>query len=238
MSEAAVVIVRSFIAFFTLLIFTRILGKQQVSQLTFFEYVLGITIGSIAGTLSVDLSSRAWPHWIGLLTWTFTVLILQKISLNWPKAAKYLTGKPAIVIMNGKILEENMQNMRYTLFDLLEQLREKNIFDLDQVAFAVLENNGELSVLLKPEYQPVTRSDLNLPPQAEGLSAEIIIGGKLIPEKLRQIGKDENWLKKELDKRGIKKYDEIFLATYNPAHATLYIDKYEDKIKKKQEDPY
>ncbi|MBO8159252.1 DUF421 domain-containing protein [Thermosyntropha sp.] len=238
MSETAVVIVRSFIAFFTLLIFTRFLGKQQISQLTFFEYVLGITIGSIAGTLSVDLSSRAWPHWVGLFVWTFTVFVMQKISLKWPKASKYLTGKPAIVIMNGKIMEETMKNMRYTIPDLLEQLREKNIFDLNQVAFAVLENNGQLSVLLKPEYQPVTRGDLHLPPQNETLNTEIIIAGKLIPEKLKKIGKDEKWLLKELNKQGIKKYEEVFLAVYNPVHSTLYIDKYKDKIKKPQENPY
>lgn len=238
MSETAVVIVRSLIAFFTLLIFTRFLGKQQVSQLTFFEYVLGITIGSIAGTLSVDLSSRAWPHWVGLSVWTFTVFMMQKISLKWPKASKYLTGKPAIVIMNGKILEENMANMRYNLTDLLEQLREKDVFDLNQVAFAVLENNGELSVLLKPEYQPVTRGDLHLPPQTASLNVEIIIAGKLLPEKLKQVGKDEKWLIKELNKKGIKKYDEVFLAAYNPANSSLYIDKYADKLKKKQENPY
>lgn len=238
MSETAVVIVRSLIAFFTLIIFTRFLGKQQVSQLTFFEYVLGITIGSIAGTLSVDLSSRAWPHWVGLSVWTFTVFMMQKISLKWPKASKYLTGKPAIVIMNGKILEENMANMRYNLTDLLEQLREKDVFDLNQVAFAVLENNGELSVLLKPEYQPVTRGDLHFPPQTTNLNVEIIIAGKLLPEKLKQVDKDEKWLIKELNKKGIKKYDEVFLAAYNPANSGLYIDKYEDKLKKKQENPY
>lgn len=82
MSQAYVVAVRGIIAFFTLLIFARVLGKQQISQLTFFEYILGITIGSTASELTTDLTSRAWPHWIGLLTWTVAVLALQAVTIN------------------------------------------------------------------------------------------------------------------------------------------------------------
>ena len=84
MNEGLVVVVRSIIAFFTLLIIARILGKQQLSQLTFFDYVLGITIGSIAATLSVDLSSRAWPHWVGLMVWAVIVWGLQMLTIKKP----------------------------------------------------------------------------------------------------------------------------------------------------------
>jgi uncharacterized membrane protein YcaP (DUF421 family) len=174
MNEALVVFVRSVIAFITLLIFARILGKQQVSQLTFFEYVLGITIGSTASTLTTDLTSRAWPHWVGLLTWALAVLIMQWASLKWRYAAKYFNGEPTIVIMNGRIMEKTLGSMRYTADDLMEQLRNNGVFDLNEVAYAMLESNGELSVLKKSQYQPVTLNDLNISPNFVGVSTELI----------------------------------------------------------------
>ena len=109
MNEGLVVLVRSTIAFFSLLIFTRIIGKEQISQLTFFDYVLGISIGSIAASLTTDLSSRAWPHWIGLLTWAVLGYLMELITMKWRYAAKYLEGEPTIVIMNGKIMESALK---------------------------------------------------------------------------------------------------------------------------------
>lgn len=228
MNEALVVLVRSFIAFFTLLIFARLLGKQQISQLTFFDYVLGITIGSIAATLSVDLTSRAWPHWIGLLTWTAMVFILQLTAIKWKKADDTITGEPAIMIMNGKIMDENMQRARYTLSDLLEQLREKGVFDLTRVQFAVLETNGQLSVLLKPEFSPATPADLNLSIQNTGLSSELIYNGVIIEKNLSKAGVDRLWLVARLNEQGINCPSEVFVASYNPDSGTLFIDKYKD----------
>ena len=144
MNEAAVVFVRGIIAFFILLIFARLLGKQQVSELTFFDYILGITIGSIAATLTTDLSSRAWPHWVGLATWTAAVWFLQWVSLRSRAVAKYINGEPVILIMNGQIMEKNLKKMRYTLDDLLIQLRHRGSFDLKEVEFALLETTGQL----------------------------------------------------------------------------------------------
>lgn len=136
-NEGLIVLVRGIIGFFTLLIFTRVLGKQQISQLTFFDYVVGITIGSTASSLTTDLTSRTWPHWVGLFTWTVLCLALQLITIKSKTAEKFLDGEPTIVIMNGKTLEESMKKVRYTIGDLLAQLRDKGIFDLDQVAYAV-----------------------------------------------------------------------------------------------------
>lgn len=229
LDETIVVIVRSIIAFFTLFLFSRLLGKQQISQLTFFEYVLGITIGSIAATLSVDLTSRAWPHWVGLLTWTITVVILQYASLKSSVAKKFLVGRPTIVIENGVIKEEEMKKLRYTLTDLLEQLRNKGIFDLSQVAFAILETNGELSVLLKSEYQTVTRQDLEIAAPESTLSPQIIFNGKIVEQNLAYLNKDQAWLINELKGHGINDPREVFVAAYNTATQTLYIDKYKDQ---------
>ncbi len=229
MNEGLVVLVRSLIAFFTLLIFTRLIGKQQISQLTFFDYVLGITIGSIAASLSVDLGSRAWPHWVGLLTWTLTVVALQFITLKSKSAANYLLGEPTVVIMDGQIMEEAMGRIRYTVSDILEQLRDKSVFDLKQVAFGVVETNGKLSILLKPEFLPLTPKDMNLPTQANGLGTELIYDGIVIIENLEKSKVDLYWLKNELDKNGVKQVSDVFLA-YLDGAGDLYLDLYKDHV--------
>ncbi|MGV8983271.1 DUF421 domain-containing protein [Clostridium sp.] len=229
MNEGLIVLVRGIIGFFTLLIFTRILGKQQVSQLTFFDYVVGITIGSTASTLTTDLTSSAWPHWVGLITWTSLCLILQFITLKSKVAEKYLDGQPTIVISNGKILEKSMKNFRYTIGDLLSQLRDKGIFDLDQVAYAILEKDGQLSILKKPEYDPATPKDLKIKTAAASIDSEVIYDGSILQENLDSINRSEKWLMTKLKKKGITDASQVFLATYN-ATSGLHIDLYDDGI--------
>lgn len=228
MNEGIVVLVRSIIGFFTLLIIARILGKQQISQLTFFDYVLGITIGSIAATLSVDLGSRAWPHWVGLMTWGLIVWALQVITLKYRSAGKYIVGEPTVVIMNGQIMEDAMRSIRYTLSDVLEQLRDKGVFDLKQVGFAVVETNGKISVLLKPEFLPATPRDLNLTVQEAGLSTELVYDGVLVEENLKRANVDQIWLMQELKKHGINQISEVFLASLDSSDG-LYVDTYKEK---------
>jgi len=184
MDEGLVVIVRAFIGFFSLLIFARIIGKEQISQLNFFDYVLGITIGSIAATLTTDLSSKAWPHWIGLLTWCALGYLMEIISTKWRYAAKYLEGEPAIVIMNGKIMENVLRKMKYRISEVLELLRNKGVFDVTQVDFAIIEPNGQISILLKPEHQPLTPKDMKIAVSPTGISTELVYITKLEISKL------------------------------------------------------
>ncbi|NYB74742.1 DUF421 domain-containing protein [Sedimentibacter hydroxybenzoicus DSM 7310] len=231
MSEGLVVAVRAIIAFFSLLIFTRLLGKQQISQLNFFDYTLGITIGSIAAELTVDLSSRAWPHWVGLLSWALLGFTMEFITMKWRYAAKYIEGEPTIIIMNGKIMENALRKMKYNVSDIMEQLRNKDVFDLTEVDFAIIESNGQLSVLKKPEYENVTCKDLNINKKKSGISTELIYDGILIEENLKQLNKDKKWLITQLKSQGIKDVSEVFLATLNPG-GSLYVDKYKDHIKK------
>lgn len=228
MNEALVVLVRSLIAFATLFVFTRILGKQQLSQLTFFDYVLGITIGSIAASLSTDLSTRAWPYWVALFTWFAIVALLQWSSVRWQIADRFFSGEPVLVIMKGKVLEQNMKTIHYTISDLMEHLRDKDVFDISRVEMAVLETSGTLSVLLKPQYQIPTLQDLNIEPPPGGISRELIYSGVVIEKNLKAAGVNLNWLHKQLKSQGIKSPQEVFLATYNSVSRVLSIDKYQD----------
>lgn len=229
MNEGLVVLVRSIISFFTLLIFTKILGKQQISQLTFFDYILGITLGSMAGNLTTDLSSRAWPHFVGLLTWCSLGYLMQYITTKSRYLAKYLEGEPVIIIMNGKIMENVLKKLKYTVADIMGLLRTKNVFDLSQVDFAIIEPNGQLSVLLKPEYEPVTSKDMGISKKSSGISTELIYDGILFPQNLKQLNKTEKWLMDQLKAHNIKDVSEVFLATLTPS-GSLYIDKYSDHM--------
>ena len=231
MNETAVVIVRGIIAFFSLLIFARLLGKQQISQLSFFDYVLGITIGSIAATLTTELDSRAWIHFVGLVVWTASVFALQWICEKWRYVSKFVDGEPAIVIMNGKIMENTMRKIRYRASDLMEQLRDKGVFDLNEVEFAILETNGKLSVLKKPQFQPVTPQHLNIPSLPGDMGTELIYDGQIIKQNLENLNVTEEWLYSQLKAKGIKDVSEVFLATIT-SQGSFYVDTYVDRLKR------
>lgn len=232
MNEALVEIVRALIAFFTLLILTRLLGKQQMSQLTFFDYVLGITIGSIAASLTIELTYDPWPIWVGLVTWILAVLAFQLITVKWRYACKYIDGEPIVVIMNGMIMEDAMKKLRYRLSDLTEQLRDKGVFDITQVEFAVLEVSGKLTVLKKSQYQPVTPKDMNIKTKYTGVGTELIYDGVVVESNLKQVNRTRKWLDMELKNQGIKDVSEVFYAELETS-GKLYVDKYKDKIKSK-----
>ncbi|OCL28012.1 hypothetical protein U472_02085 [Orenia metallireducens] len=223
MNETLVVIIRGLIGLFTLLIYTRILGKHQISQLTYFDYIIGIVIGSIAATLTTDLDSRTWTQWVGLTTWAVTGFILEWSTLKSRKISKYLEGEPTIVIMNGKIMENNLSRMKYKVDDLLAQLRNKKIFNPSTVEFAILEKNGKLSILKKSQYQNLTPKDMNLPTNYKGLSVELIYDGIVIEQNLKQVNLDHNWLTSQLRKHGINNISEVVLVTLDTS-GKLYID--------------
>ncbi|WP_330948467.1 DUF421 domain-containing protein [Virgibacillus sp. MG-45] len=229
MNETLVVFSRALIAFFSLLIFARILGKQQVSQLTFFDYILGITIGSIAGSLTIDLANSTWAHWVGLAVWALFVLIFQWLTIKRRKLEKYIDGEPTIVIQKGKLLEDNMKKMRYRLTDLLVQLRQNGVFEMTEVDYAVLETDGKLSILKKPEYQPVTLKDLRLKPSYKGMSTELIYDGEVMEKNLQQLRLNYAWLEKQINDFGFQHPKEVFLAVINEA-GTIFIDGYQDKL--------
>ncbi|MFZ3591641.1 YetF domain-containing protein [Bacillus sp. DJP31] len=223
--------VRVIISFFTLLIFTRVLGKQEVGQLTFFDYINGITIGSIAATLATDLSSKAWAHWVGLTGYALLSFLLQYITVKNRYLGKVLDGEPTVVIENGTILEKNLLKMRIKMGELMMLLRDKEIFDNTQVEFAIVEVNGKLSVLQKAEFLPVTPKDIKILSSPNGLATEIIQDGIVIEQNLIQRKKDMDWLNQKLRANGIDDVQKVFYALILP-NGKLYVDKYEDQISK------
>ncbi|CAM4271195.1 MULTISPECIES: DUF421 domain-containing protein [Paenibacillus] len=231
MEETWVVAVRSIIAFLTLIIYTRVLGKQQMGNLTYFDYINGITIGSIAGTFATDLSSKAWIHFVALTIFTIITIIFQYITLKNRTISKLMDSDPTLIIQNGKILEQNLSKMRVKFDELTMMLRQKDVFDITTLDYAILEPDGSLSVVLKPENQPVTAKDMHMHPPKSKLMTEIIIDGLLIKQNLEERHKDINWLSEQLKKQKITIQDIAFAAIL--PNDKLYVDLFEDKITEK-----
>lgn len=227
MSETLITIVRSVIAFVTLFLFTRLLGKQQITQLTFFDYATGITIGSIASELSVDLESKGLVHWIGLTTWAALTLFVQWLVTKNRQLAKVIQGEPVVVIQNGKIFHKNLRLLRHTLDDLMVQLRQKDVFDISEVEFAILEPSGILTVQKKSQHLPVTPKDLDLSTDYKGLPTELIVDGKVIEQNLNQVQLDRAWLVDALRERGIASPRDVVYASLN-TQGELYVSVYRD----------
>ncbi|PJN62592.1 hypothetical protein PAEAM_21550 [Paenibacillus sp. GM1FR] len=231
MEETWVVAVRSIIAFLTLIIYTRVLGKQQMGNLTYFDYINGITIGSIAGTFATDLSSKAWIHFVALTIFTIITIIFQYITLKNRTISKLMDSDPTLIIQNGKILEQNLSKMRVKFDELTMMLRQKDVFDITTLDYAILEPDGSLSIVLKPENQPVTAKDMHMHPPKSKLMTEIIIDGLLIKQNLEERHKDINWLSEQLKKQKITIQDIAFAAIL--PNDKLYVDLFEDKITEK-----
>lgn len=223
------VVLRTAAAFFAILIITRILEKEQLGQLTYYEYITGITIGSLAAEMAVLTQINPLAILLALVTFAALTYLMGYISLKNRVARKLLEGEPTIVIQNGKIMERNMARLRYNVDDLLAQLREKGAFNIADVEFAILEPHGRLSVLMKSHKQPVTREDLSVPGGYEGICTELIIDGEVIYQNLKQNNLDEAWLIQELKKQGVNSFKEVMLASLDTA-GNLYIDRKSDNL--------
>ncbi len=224
------ILIQTLLAFFSILYITRLLGRQQVSQLTFYEYVNGITFGSIAGTLATDVNQRTWQHLLGLMLFGVLTFSISYITLKKRSIRKVLEGEPILVIQNGQLLENNMKRTRYNIDDLEVLLRQADCFTPDDVEYGILEINGQLSVIKKGEKRNVTLGDLKISSNPETIPTELIIGGQIIYENLRKrklSGKD---LINNLRMFGVKKVDEVMYATIDE-NGKMYVDKYDDKLK-------
>jgi len=222
MSDVYQVVLYSLIVFFLLVSLSRLIGKKLLSQLTFFDFVIGITIGTIGGAF-VTTEVQGFYVLISPVILTLSVIVTGYISLKSVPFRKLLEGEPMILIQNGKIFEKNMKKIRYNIDDLLMQLREKSVFDIDEVEFAILEPHGKLSIQKKSQYTPVTPKDLNISTNYKGVSSEIIRDGRIVEQNLKQNSLSHEWLYNELYSRGIRNIDEVFLATLS-TQGNLYVD--------------
>ncbi|WP_258360808.1 DUF421 domain-containing protein [Moorella sulfitireducens (nom. illeg.)] len=224
------VFLQTILAFAAIFIYTRILGKQQIGQLTFFEYINGITFGSIAAVLATDIDpNRTGIHFVGLTLFAFLTWLAGYVALISRPARKLISGEPTVVVHNGKILEGNMKKMRYNFDELAMQLRQKNVFDIADVEFAILEPDGDLSVLLKSQKRPLTPADLQLPTSYEGIPTELVMDGEILFQNLEQNKLDEKWLIRQLQAQGVRDISQVDYAVLR-SDGSLYVNLKEDDI--------
>ncbi|HCJ79572.1 MAG TPA: DUF421 domain-containing protein, partial [Desulfotomaculum sp.] len=221
------ILIRGIGAFILILLVTRLVGKTQVGQLTVSDFVNAIVIGSIGAAAVTDLKESGWYYVFGLLLFGLLTIGAEYLAMKYRPARKLLEGEPTVIIHNGKILEDNMRKLVYHVDDLTMQLRDKGVFNIADVEFAVLEPNGKLSVLLKSQKQPLTPQDLQLPTRYQGIPSEMIIDGIVIQQNLKQNNLTEEWLYQELEKQGIKSVQEVMYASLD-TEGKLYVDKRQD----------
>ncbi|EIJ78179.1 hypothetical protein PB1_11484 [Bacillus methanolicus PB1] len=228
MPEWLEIIIRSILFLTILFLLTKIIGKKQISELSFFEYVSGITIGSIAGEVIMGLEDSMFYGMIGILTFGITTFAVDYFALKSKKFRDIVEGKSTVLIQDGKILEDNLKKEKYTIDDMSALLRQKDVFNVADVEFAVLEPNGELSVLLKKENQPLTPKDVNLQVAQEKVPQTVIMDGQILDDALSSAGKTRKWLNIELEKLGVL-LENVFMAQVD-SYGELTVDIFDDKI--------
>ncbi|WP_225446102.1 DUF421 domain-containing protein [Paenibacillus rhizovicinus] len=223
------ILIRAIIAILLLLIMANILGKQTISNMTFLDFVTSITIGAIAANLAFNTKLKSTHMVLALIVMGITSVLLSVIALKSRKWRNWISGSPTVLIEGGKILEGNMKKVRYTLDSLDQALREKGIFNMGEVEYAVLEDNGVLSILKKDDYQFVTKRDLKLGGGSLSFPIELIMDGALMEQNLTMNGLTREWLENELRRRG-KRIEDVFYAVRG-THKQLFFDYYEDRIR-------
>ncbi|MDF2713210.1 MAG: rane protein [Paenibacillus sp.] len=226
------IVIRSAAALAVLLLMTRLLGKKQLSQLNFFHYIAGITIGNIAGFVSLEIESHFMLGVSAMLVWTFLVIGLEWLSLKSKHVRNWFEGEATVLIKDGKVLEDNLKKATFTSDELLEELRKKNAFRLADVEFAVLETDGNVSVMLTKENQPITPKHLGVREPNEQESQTVIMDGEIMDEPLATAGFSRGWLTAELEKIGVTR-ENVYLAQVD-AYGQLTVDLYDDQLKTPQ----
>lgn len=204
-------ILTSVLSAVALFVIAKVMGHKQMSQLDFFDYITGITIGSIAAELATELE-KPWKPLIAMIIYGVITVILTMLTSKLPKIRKYINGTPTIIMSGGKIYRQNMKKAKMDLSEFMVMCRQEGYFNLNDIQTAVFEYNGRLTILPKASKRPANPTDLNIVPPSESINTEIIMDGRILDENLKRLGLDINWLKKELAVMGNAKIRDIILC--------------------------
>ncbi len=222
--ELGDVILRALMSLLALFIVTKIIGKKQVSQLSLFDYVIGISIGNFAAEMTINTDSPEINGIVAVLVFGLVAYLVSYLTLKSIVLRRFFIGTPTILIQKGKIIEKNLKQSKMDMNDLLEQIRIDGYFDISEVDYAIMEANGKISVLPKKENKPVTLKDMQLKGEKQSLCANIIIDGKIMHGNLENMNKTEKWLLKQLNVKG-KKLEEILLATLDMEDKLIFYER-------------
>ncbi|GAB7386514.1 DUF421 domain-containing protein [Bacillaceae bacterium] len=224
--EPLTIFLRTLFLYFFILLIMRLMGKREIGKLSVIDFVVSMMIADMAVIVIEDIRKPLFNGLLPITTLLAIQVLLAYLSLKNERIRHFVDGRPSVLIERGKINEKEMARARYNMDDLLTQLREKNIANIADVEFAILETSGKLSVFPKEEKKPVTREDLNIRPVYSGMPLTLIIDGKVLDRNLEKIDKTRFWLKNEIQKRGIHDFKQITYCSIDH-QGTLYIDRKE-----------
>lgn len=211
-SELGIVVVRGLVSLSSLFLIAKLLGKKQVSELSLFDYVIGISIGNFAAEITINLEASLIYGIVSVLEFGLLAYFISIVTMKSIKLRRFFIGVPTVIIEKGKIIESGLKKVHFDINDLLEECRSNGYFDISQIDYAVMECSGKLSILPKFIDKPVTIKDLNLKQIDQSLCANIIIDGKIMENNLSNMNKKIEWLNQQLKIKGYN-LDEILLAT-------------------------
>ncbi len=213
MSEIIYIIVLSLGSIIAIFLLTKLMGYRQMSQMSMFDYVNGITMGSIAAEMATSLDTGFEKPLVAMIVYALVSLLLSTISSKSIKARRMLEGAPLVLLNNGEIYRHNLRKAKIDVSELLVQCRINGYFDISKLQTAILEGNGKISFLQKATDRPLTPADVQLSPQQDYMVANVILDGKVMDENLRHTGKDEKWLLDQIKGQGAKRIEDVLLAS-------------------------
>lgn len=205
---------RSIVLYIIVLVVMRLMGKREIGQLQPFELAISIMIADLASIPMTDPGIPIFNGIIPILGLLIMHLLISMINLKSSKAREIICGRPSILIYRGKINENNLKKERFTINELEERLRGNNVINLGDVEYAILETSGQVTVIQKPDKRNTIPQDFNIMPEYEGIPYDLVVDGKVMIENLRAIGKDYNWLKKQVEKFNMKP-EEALIVTFD-----------------------
>ncbi len=207
-----IVLFRAIILYFVVVIIMRIMGKRQIGQLQPFELVIALMISELAATPMQNINIPLLHGIIPIITLLVLQVLISTLQLKSEIARYIFCGKPSILIEKGKINVKELKSTKMNLNDLLEELRLKDYYNIEDIEYAILETGGQISIIPKSDLEPATRKDLKLSVSQDTLPVTLILDGKINSKNLKLINKDESWLYNQLKKKNIKSTDEVLLV--------------------------
>ncbi len=226
--EALRIIPRSVVSLIVLFFITKLMGKKQVSELSLFDYVIGISIGNYTAEMVMNFDYQYINGIIAILSFGLISYLVSVVTMKSMKLRRILIGIPTIIIEDGRISMKALQKTKLDINDLLEECRGAGYFDISEISYAILEVNGKISILPKSDYQVPNLKDLKIKAGKAYLTANVIIDGVLMEDNLKNTNKNLDWLNKELEKQGHTNFENILLATINNGTLTVFEKDYQE----------
>ena len=219
--EVIKIIALSIGSMIVLFILTKIMGQREMSQLSVFDYIIAITIGSIAAEMATSLEENFVQPLVAMIVYALINLAISFLNTKFAKLRPIFSGKTLVLYDNGTLFKENFKKAKIDLNEFLVQCRTNGFFDLTEIKTALLEENGKISFLPYSDRRPANPNDFSIKPKEDEILINLILDGKVMEENLKELGFDKIWLMEMLQKQGIIKIDKIFLETYNTVDGNL-----------------